>query len=139
MAWDCLESVACATVFPVDWARQKGGRQLFLARGQIRCSGKCLRRKIQHFLQACPLKAGPWIQFSTGGNVLMPCHMCDGVVLTEVVTQLGQTLVLGIFKGVALQPLQLDADRIVVAMAFASVLRDSSMPGTVVAADKLPK
>jgi hypothetical protein len=65
--------------------------------------------------------------------------MSDGVVVLQVAAQLGQALVLGIFESVALQAFQLDAHRIVIAIAFASVFRGPGVPGAVVAADKLPK
>jgi hypothetical protein len=90
-------------------------------------------------LQARPFKAGTGVPLSAWGNVLMTCHMRDRVVVLEIAAQLGQAQVLGIFKGLALQTLQLDAYRIVVAIAFASVLRGSGMPCAIIAADELPQ
>ena len=69
----------------------------------------------------------------------MPGDMRDRVVVLQLLAQTGQGLVLGIFENLAFQSFKFNADRIVVAIALAFVLRGPCMPCAVVAADKLPE
>lgn len=69
----------------------------------------------------------------------MPGNVRDGVVAAQVLAQLGQTPVLGIFKSVAFQAFEFDADRVVVAVGPSTVGRLTRMPGPIVAADELPQ
>lgn len=55
-----------------------------------RGSGKHLRRKIQQLFQPRPLEAWARVYFSSGCDVLMASHMCDGVVKPDVPAQIGQ-------------------------------------------------
>ena len=64
--------------------------------------------------------------------------MRDGVVLFQSVAKLRQTFVLGNFKSVTFQALQFNANRVVIAIAAATVMRCARMPSAIVAADKLP-
>ena len=73
-------------------------------------SGKNLRRKIQQSLQVRPVEARARVLFATGGNVFVPGNVRDGVVAEQVLAQLGQTPVLGLFKSVTFQALEFDAD-----------------------------
>lgn len=74
------------------------GPKYFLARRQIQRSREGLRWKVQQLLKARPFKAGTGVEFAARGNVLMPCDVGDGVVLFQFMAQLGQALVLGVFK-----------------------------------------
>jgi hypothetical protein len=108
----------------------------------VRClllSGKNLRRKIQQILQASPVEAWAGVLFPAGRKVFMPSDVRDGVVASQILAKSCQAPVLGVFKEIALEAFEFNADRIVVAIGSPTVLRWPCMPGALVATDELPK
>lgn len=69
----------------------------------------------------------------------MPCNMRDRVALDQCWAQRCERVVLRRLKAVTLKAFEFDANRVVVAIAAAPIVRCSSMPGPVVTADKLPE
>lgn len=68
----------------------------------------------------------------------MPRNLGDGIVGSQVLAQLAESLVLGSFKRQAFQPLQFNANREIIAVVTPAPLRCPRMPRTVIGADKLP-
>ena len=97
----------------------------------------CIPR--QQALQLRPLKPWPWVGLAAGCDVLVACDVGNGIALCQVGTQPCQGVVLGRFERCTLQPFELDADRIVVALAASAVVGCPCMPGALVAIDKLPE
>ncbi len=102
-------------------------------------SGEKLRGKSRYLFQPCPIEAWAGVLLSAGGDVFMPCQIGDGVVLPQSPAKIHQALVLGLFKGVALQAFEFNADRIVIALGASTVVGLPRMPGAVVTAHELPK
>ena len=65
--------------------------------------------------------------------------MGDGVALPDVGAQSGQHLVLHRLKHLTFEPLQLDTNRVVVALRSPPVTRLACVPGALVAVHKLPE
>lgn len=61
------------------------------------------------------------------------------VVLRDGGAQACQRVILTVFKDRTLDPLELDADRVVIAVAAAKVIGNTRVPRALIAADKLPK
>ena len=89
--------------------------------------------------QALPVKARSRIAFAAWRNVLMARHMCNGIVPMQVQAQPTQLLILGVLEHIALQALEFNPDRVVIALGASSVFGLASMPGPIVCADKLPQ
>ncbi len=100
--------------------------------------GKVLRWPRHIFLKPQPIKARPWIFFSTWRNVLMTRNVCNGIVLAQGGAKPAQAFVLQRLEGFTLQAFKLDADGIVIAIVSAAVGGRACMPRSVVATDKLP-
>ena len=71
--------------------------------------------------------------------MLVPGHMRHWIGLEERRAQAGQSFVLRRFKKASFQPFKLNANRVVIALAASPIGGWAGMPGTVVAADKLPQ
>lgn len=89
--------------------------------------------------QALPVKARSRIAFAAWCNVLMARHMCNGVAPMQVQAQSTQLRILGFLEHIALQALEFDPDRVVIALGASSVFGLAGMPGPIVRADKLPQ
>ena len=70
-------------------------------------------------------------------HVLMTCYVGDRVMVMQILAKAGQLHILGLSKHIAFQALQLDADRVVVALGAPAVFGLSGMPSPVLCADKL--
>ena len=79
--------------------------------------GKAAGIPAQQVLKVRPAKARSGIGLAAGGDVLVACDVGDGVALCKIGAQVGQGVVLGGLERGALQPFELDADRIVIALA----------------------
>ncbi len=113
---------------------------IFLGNVRLRAlSGKNLMRQIRQFFQARPVKARTGVLFPARCNVFVSRYVCNGIDEPQVLTKSGQAPVLGIFKAVAFESFELNADRVVIAARSPSVLRLPCVPGAVIATDKLPK
>jgi hypothetical protein len=84
-----------------------------------------------------PIKSGARVMFSPRRDVFVPGDVSDGVALLECVAQLCQAIVLRRFKSPALQTLQLDTDRVIIAIAATPPSRCAGMPCTLIAVHKL--
>ncbi len=69
--------------------------------------------------------------------MLVPGHVLQRVTRRQLVAQRGQGLVLRRFEGAALQPFELDADGVIVAIGLALPLRGPGVPGAALAIHKL--
>lgn len=69
----------------------------------------------------------------------MPSDVPNGVALGQGVAKLGEAVVLCIFKKLAIQAFQLNANAVVIAVGTASVSRSACVPSALVATDKLPE
>jgi hypothetical protein len=69
----------------------------------------------------------------------MACNVHNGVALHDVPTQPLQTGILSVFKPIAFQTFQFNANAVIVTVVSAPVARHAGMPGTVIATDTLPK
>ena len=90
-------------------------------------------------LEFLPVKTRAGIIFSAWRNVLVASNMGNGVLLHEGRTQRGQRGVLRVFKWVTFEAFKFYANAVVIAVGATPVGRRAGMPGTVVAADKLPE
>ena len=93
----------------------------------------------QPLLQPGPVEASAGVELTTGRHVLVTSDMLDREALQQGRTQAGKCLVLGCGKVLAFETLELNADRVVVAIGTAAVVRDAGVPGAVFTTDKLPK
>src|SRR5574343_769425 len=96
------------------WAAEKN-KNIF-CRPLCLGSGKTPVGKIQQRLQPWPVKTGARVLFASGGHMLVPSHMGDGVAPGQGLAQRGQRRVLGRLKGLAFQAFKFYADRVVVAV-----------------------
>src|SRR6186713_2222748 len=71
--------------------------------------------------QQRPIEARTRVVLAPGRDVLVARHVADRVVLPQRGADHRQLLVLRRFEGLALQPFQFDADRVVVALRAAAV------------------
>ena len=69
----------------------------------------------------------------------MSSHMRDGVVPFQVLAKSSQASVLRIFKEIAFEAFEFNANRVVIAVCASSVLGLPCVPGAVIAAHKLPQ
>ena len=69
----------------------------------------------------------------------MTCYMLDREALQQGRAQARKCLVLRFCKGLTFEPLELNADRVVIAVGAAAIVRDASVPGAVFTTDKLPE
>lgn len=99
--------------------------------------GKVRIREFHETFESIPRKTGPWVLLAAWCHVFMPGHMGDRMVVMQVLAKVGQLHILSLCKHIAFQALQLDADRVVVALGAPAVFRLSGMPGPVLGADKL--
>src|SRR3989344_4368919 len=74
-----------------------------------------------------------------GRDVLMPCDVFNGVALFDVLAERCQGLVLRGFERKPFKAFQFNANRVIVALAAATVGRLASMPGPKITVHKLPK
>src|SRR5687767_5778018 len=86
-----------------------------------------------------PVEAGPRVQFAAWRDVLVASDVIDRVALRDGRQQALQRFVLPGFEGLAFQALELDADRIVVAVVAAAPARGSGVPGPRITVDELPQ
>ena len=77
--------------------------------------------------------------FAAWGDVFVSCHIVQGVALDQMATQLPKGFVLGGLECETLQAFQLNADGVVVAVGPTAIKRLASVPGALVAVDKLPE
>ena len=68
----------------------------------------------------------------------MACKVMYGVALNQRWAQCCHGFILGVLEVVALQSFKFDANGVVIAVATASEVRDTCMPGPVIATYKLP-
>lgn len=101
--------------------------------------GKVLRRPSDIFFQQVPIKSMARIFFPTGRNVFVPRNVGNGKVPRQCAAKSRQTCVLHGLKRIAIQPLQFNANAVVVAIGAATIVGVAGMPSTFVATDKLPK
>ena len=71
--------------------------------------------------------------------MFMACHMRDGITLCQVMAQGCQSGVLDVFKTVSFQAFQLNAYRVIIALAASPVERCARMPCPLIAVHKLPE
>jgi hypothetical protein len=69
----------------------------------------------------------------------MACNMGNGEMLEQGRTQTFQCFILAGFKAIPLQAFQLDANGEIIAVAAPQVVGGASVPGPVIATDKLLK
>src|SRR5450830_1698582 len=89
--------------------------------------------------QVRPVEAGTRIVLPTWGDVLMTCHMGNGVAAPQCLAQPDQGRVLCNRDSASFETLKFNAYRVVVAVVPASVMRASGMPGPLIAIDELPQ
>jgi len=90
-------------------------------------------------LQPSPVKARAGVALASGGDVFMTGDVSDRVLLQNGRAQRAQCGVLGGFKRRAVEPLQLDADTVVIAVGAAPVAGSTGVPGALITAYKLPQ
>ena len=100
---------------------------------------KAISRQTQSVLQCGPFEACAGIKFSTRCDVFVARNMRRWVVLQDGGAQACQRVILTVLEGGALDPLKLDAYRIIIAGAATQVIRNTCVPCALITADKLPK
>src|SRR5690606_5191566 len=86
-----------------------------------------------------PIEPRARVLLAARGDVFMPCDVGNGVTPCNVLAELCQRGVLRKGKKASLQPLHLNANRVVIALRSASVGRLPRMPGAQIAVNELPK
>ncbi len=89
-------------------------------------------------LKSQPVEPRTGIFFPAWRNVLMSGNVGDGVMAAQCGAQTSEIFVLLVFEGVAFEPLEFNANRMVIAVLLTPISRLASMPSAVVATDKLP-
>ena len=86
------------------------------------CRGKGRIRPGQRAAQGRPVEARAWVGLASRSDVLMPGNVDDRVLLGNGGQQAQQGFVLRVFKTVAFQAFEFDADGVVIAIVAASVV-----------------
>ena len=117
--------------------RQSKKFENFFSKCGFEFLGKVRIREIQQTFEVAPCKTRSGVLFAAWCHVLMSGHMGDRVVLMQILAKASQLQILGWRKHTAFQTLQLNADRVVIALGTSTVLGLPRMPGPVLGADKL--
>src|ERR1019366_8136402 len=91
----------------------------------------------QRTAQSWPVEGRAGIVLSARRDVLVPGDRRDRIALGQTADHCTEALVLGRIEALAFEAFELDADRIVVAVAAAAPVRSAGMPGPLVARDEL--
>src|SRR5690242_1437899 len=91
-------------------------------------SGREAKRTRAHRpAQSRPVEAGAGIGLASGGDVLVPGDVGDGIARSDLVDERCEHRVLALVERLALEALELDADREVVAAVAAAPCRASGV------------
>src|SRR6476661_6088425 len=94
-------------------------------------------RPAEAALQQRPVEARSGVGLAPGRDMLMARNPGDRIAPRQRLEQRQQRVVLRRLERAAFEALQLDADRVVVAVGAALPLRGAGMPGALIAGDEL--